>query len=68
MPVNKTGSYSGPSIQKTQTSLGQDTMTGSRTLHGQNGPLAASTNAHPPKTTGSAPTFQNKSDRHNPSK
>ncbi len=63
MPVNKTGGYSGRSIQKAHTGLGQDGHSGSRTLQGQNPPQAK---AHPPKTTGSAPTFQNSGGGSNP--
>jgi hypothetical protein len=53
MPVNNAGSYSGRSVTKAQTSLGQDGISGSRSLSGQ------TPAPQPPKTTGSAPTFQN---------
>ena len=57
MPVNKTGGYSGRSIQKAHTGLAQDGHAGSRTLQGQTTVTAPL--PQPPKTVGSAPTFQN---------
>ena len=57
MPINKTGGYSGRTIQKAHTGTGhaQDGFSGNRALQGQT-PQAP---AKPPTTTGSAPTFQN---------
>jgi hypothetical protein len=57
MPINKTGGYSGRNIQKAHTGTGhaQDGFSGSRTLQGQ----TTQATAQPPKTTGSAPAFQN---------
>jgi hypothetical protein len=57
MPVNQSGGYSGRSVTKTHTGMGQDGISGTRTFQGQTAPQA--TAPQPPKTTGSAPTFQN---------
>lgn len=57
MPVNKTGGYSGREIKKAHNGLGQDGISGTRTLNGHTQTKVS--NATPPKTTGSAPNFQN---------
>lgn len=56
MPVNKTGSYSGRFITKAQMGPGQDEIPGPRTTQGQPPEQML---PQPPRTTGSAPTFQN---------